>query len=157
MSRNPANSNEASGDLCSLGSVRRGLREMVTPHATPESVGEIELVAHEIVMNALLHTPGEVYAVIVICESEGMRRLRFWVEDCSLHRPSLRLIELWETRGRGLWIVDHFVDRWGVEIAPNGKSVWAEFSLDGYMKSDPPFNLLESGAEILRGVRWRLR
>jgi hypothetical protein len=38
---------------------------------------------------------------------------------------------LWShVTGRGLFIVSHVVDGWGVEHHPEGTTVWATFALD---------------------------
>jgi hypothetical protein len=38
--------------------------------------------------------------------------------------------------GRGLLLVDHISDRWGSELVPGGKVVWAEVQATGPIPSD---------------------
>ena len=57
------------------------------------------------------------------------RRLRVEVCDDSPRLPSLREAELSEESGRGLWLVRETAVRWGTQLLPRGKCVWAEFAL----------------------------
>lgn len=87
---------------------------------------EIELVADELMTNALMHTEGS--AVVTLRLLTGTdRRLRVEVEDSSSALPRRREAGDDGVSGRGLLLVDTLADAWGVEARGGGKVVWAEF------------------------------
>src|SRR5256885_2322567 len=61
----------------------------------------------------------------------GERRLRVEVRDAAAGRPERRDPSFDDLSGRGLLIVDELADRWGVDEAPPGKSVWFELDAGG--------------------------
>jgi hypothetical protein len=81
------------------------------------------LTSHELVANALrhAHTP----ALLRIRYRDG--RVRIEVADADPRAPR-RVLEPDPTApsGRGLLIVALLAERWGVELAAAGKTVWAE-------------------------------
>jgi hypothetical protein len=89
-----------------------------------EQLDEILLVASELIANGVLHacTPlifrlrTRADGVVVTVED---------LEDTTGFGP-VQTHE-WSTQGRGLAIVDHLADRWGVTPLPSGKVVWAVF------------------------------
>jgi hypothetical protein len=50
------------------------------------------------------------------------------VWDMSTRAPRLRAPEPFSTAGRGLEIVSGLATRWGTELLPDGKNVWAELA-----------------------------
>jgi len=59
-----------------------------------------------------------------------MRRGRqaFWIEvaDSDLRLPRLRVADVDDEGGRGLYLVDALADRWGTRPLDEGKVVWFE-------------------------------
>ncbi|GAA3074748.1 hypothetical protein GCM10020000_69720 [Streptomyces olivoverticillatus] len=106
------------------------IRAAVRAWGARERSDEIELVADELVTNALLHTDGA--AVVTIRMLTGPeRRLRVEVEDKSSALPRRREPGESGVSGRGLLLVDRLADVWGVEPRGGGKSVWCEFIVPG--------------------------
>ncbi|MEU0457667.1 ATP-binding protein, partial [Streptomyces sp. NPDC006129] len=87
---------------------------------------EIELVADELITNALMHTEGS--AIVTLRALTGSEvRLRVEVEDSSSALPRRREAGDSGVSGRGLLLVDLLTDVWGVEARGGGKAVWCEF------------------------------
>ncbi|PJN41901.1 protein phosphatase [Streptomyces sp. CB02959] len=110
-----------------LSAARHMIRAAVRAWGARERSDEIELVADELITNALLHTDGE--AVVNIRMPHGAeRRLRLEVEDGSSSLPRRREPGEAGVSGRGLLLVDRLADVWGVEPRGGGKCVWCEFN-----------------------------
>ncbi|ELS57430.1 SpoIIE family protein phosphatase [Streptomyces viridochromogenes] len=80
-----------------------------------------ELVASELVTNAIRHATGPVQLRLLrdralICE----------VSDGSSTSPRLRRARSTDEGGRGLFLVAQLTERWGTRYTPNGKVIWAE-------------------------------
>jgi hypothetical protein len=54
--------------------------------------------------------------------------LRLSVADGSAVRPVVRQLDGSAPRGRGMRLVGHIADRWGVEDHEGGKRVWLELA-----------------------------
>ncbi|MEU5422425.1 SpoIIE family protein phosphatase [Streptomyces sp. NPDC020799] len=118
----------APADPEALQAARHMIRAAVRSWGARERSDEIELVADELVTNALLHTDGP--AVVTIRMISGPeRRVRVEVEDKSSALPRRREPGESGVSGRGLLLVDRLADVWGVESRGTGKSVWCEFVL----------------------------
>ncbi|MCX5562655.1 SpoIIE family protein phosphatase [Streptomyces sp. NBC_00038] len=116
----------AAGDPEALAEARRMIRAAVAAWGAGERADEIELVADELITNALLHTEGS--AVVTLRVLTGTdRRLRAEVEDSSSALPRRREAGESGVSGRGLLLVDRLTDVWGVEARGGGKVVWCEF------------------------------
>ncbi|MFJ9038939.1 SpoIIE family protein phosphatase [Streptomyces sp. NPDC102406] len=114
------------GDPDSLRAARHMIRTAVRAWGAGESADEIELVADELITNALMHTEGP--AVVTVRVLTGpVRRLRVDVEDTSSALPRRRDAGEAGVSGRGLFLVDRLADVWGVEARGGGKCVWCEF------------------------------
>lgn len=114
------------GDPEALRAARHMIRAAVRAWGARDSADEIELVADELVTNALMHTEGP--AVITLRVLTGPeRRLRVDVEDTSSALPRRRDAGDAGVSGRGLLLVDRLADVWGVEARGGGKCVWCEF------------------------------
>jgi hypothetical protein len=94
-------------------------------------VDTTELLATELLTNALQHTRGD--AVLTATVTSGgagarlpARRLRVEVRDSLAGRPSPRVGTADGTSGRGLLLVDALADAWGVQPCGRGKSIWFE-------------------------------
>ncbi|MER6560932.1 SpoIIE family protein phosphatase [Streptomyces sp. NPDC001027] len=116
----------APGDPEALTEARHMIRAAVRSWGARDRSDEIELVADELVTNALMHTEG---AAIVTLRAltGGDRRLRVEVEDSSSALPRRRDAGESGVSGRGLLLVDLLTDGWGVEARGGGKCVWCEF------------------------------
>ncbi|MFH8987141.1 ATP-binding protein [Streptomyces sp. NPDC017940] len=82
------------------------------------------LLISEIVTNAVRH--GHSHSVRVIAEQPRPDRLRVAVVDKSRRMPELRIVGPDAIGGRGLLLIDALSDRWGADLLPWGKRVWAE-------------------------------
>lgn len=102
------------------------IRAAVRAWGARERADEIELVADELITNALMHTEGA--AIVTLRQLTGAdRRLRVDVEDTSSALPRRREAGMSGVSGRGLMLVDLLTDVWGVEARGGGKCVWCEF------------------------------
>jgi anti-sigma regulatory factor (Ser/Thr protein kinase) len=92
-----------------------------------EEVEAVQLVASELVTNAVLHAPESTAITFeLVLRAEAMRVM---VSDGSPHEPRQPWPQAsWSAQGgRGVTLVDTIVDRWGTEPrSPRGKTVWCE-------------------------------
>ncbi|WMX44962.1 ATP-binding protein [Streptomyces roseicoloratus] len=90
---------------------------------TPQIAEHAVLLVSELVGNAVRHTGARVFAL-------RLQRRRGWirveVRDPSRGLPCLMPVHELDTSGRGLFLVDKLSDRWGVDLAPRGKTTWFE-------------------------------
>ena len=115
-------------DLPAVAETRCILRDSLQHWGVPELVDTTELLATELLTNALKHTRGG--AVLTATLLPGPEhRLRIEVEDSlawrPLPRPALPADEQ-GTSGRGLFLVEALAEAWGVRAGPSGKAVWFE-------------------------------
>lgn len=83
------------------------------------------VIISELMANAYAHAAGT--AVGVSVRRMGRTVVRVSVADRSHRMPILRRLDLAAVHGRGLALVEALSgDRWGVELLPIGKRVWAE-------------------------------
>ncbi|GAB2761579.1 SpoIIE family protein phosphatase [Streptomyces bullii] len=116
----------APGDAEALVEARHMVRAAVGAWGAQDRADEIELVADELITNALMHTEGS--AVVTLRVLTGsQRRLRVEVEDSSSALPRRREAGESGVSGRGLLLVELLTDVWGVEARGGGKCVWCEF------------------------------
>ncbi len=116
----------APGDPEALVAARHMIGAAVRSWGARERADEIELVADELIVNALMHTDGP--AIVTLRVLAGpQRRLRVEVEDRSSALPRRREAGESGVSGRGLMLVDRLADVWGVEPRGGGKCVWCEF------------------------------
>ncbi|MET9436337.1 SpoIIE family protein phosphatase [Streptomyces sp. NPDC006551] len=109
-----------------LSSARHMIRAAVRAWGAVDRSDEIELVADELITNALMHTDGG--AIVTLRVMAGPeRRLRVEVEDRSSALPRRREAGESGVSGRGLLLVDRISDVWGVEPRGSGKCVWCDF------------------------------
>jgi len=81
------------------------------------------LVVAELVANAAQHTTGPMIRVSVSRQVGGLVRID--VADHSRKRPERRETNEYTERGRGLALVEGLAERWGTDLLPSGKRVWA--------------------------------
>ncbi|MFI6562339.1 SpoIIE family protein phosphatase [Streptomyces sp. NPDC050534] len=116
----------APGDPEALTQARHMIRAAVRAWGAGERADEIELVADEVITNALMHTEGAAIVTLRVLTGSD-RRLRVEVEDSSSALPRRREAGESGVSGRGLLLVDLLTDVWGVEARGGGKCVWCEF------------------------------
>ncbi|WP_432007218.1 ATP-binding protein [Streptomyces parvus] len=108
---------------------RHRAARMVLQWGHPGMAGDAALLVSELATNALLHGAirGRLFRVhLTLTEFV----LRVAVSDPRGERlPSLRRADGDDCYGRGLLVVAHLADRWGVEPRTVGKSVFAELSV----------------------------
>ncbi|MFJ9903255.1 SpoIIE family protein phosphatase [Streptomyces sp. NPDC101152] len=117
----------APGDPEALTQARHMIRAAVRAWGAQERADEVELVADELITNALMHTEGAAVVTLRVLTGGGERRLRVEVEDSSSALPRRREAGESGVSGRGLLLVDLLTDAWGVEARGGGKCVWCEF------------------------------
>ncbi|GGY41700.1 magnesium or manganese-dependent protein phosphatase [Streptomyces omiyaensis] len=118
----------AQSDPEALSSARHMIRAAVRAWGAGSRADEIELVADELMTNALMHTDGGAIITLRILPGPE-RRLRVEVEDRSSALPRRREAGEAGVSGRGLLLVDQLSDSWGVESRGGGKCVWCEFAV----------------------------
>ncbi|MGJ5827864.1 ATP-binding protein [Streptomyces ossamyceticus] len=111
---------------------RRTLRLILTMHGLVGLVDTAELLATELVSNAVLHTKGSA-ALRVRRSPEGMVWIGAWDADPEPPRPPQRLELVGEQEGgRGLGLVAACTRYWGwtpsARFGSPGKYVWCELS-----------------------------
>ncbi|MFJ5547916.1 SpoIIE family protein phosphatase [Streptomyces sp. NPDC093225] len=116
----------AQSDPEALASARHMIGAAVRAWGARDRVDEIELVADELMVNALMHTDGPAIVTLRVLTGPE-RRLRVEVEDASSALPRRREAGESGVSGRGLMLVDRIADVWGVESRGSGKCVWCEF------------------------------
>ncbi|WP_237536562.1 SpoIIE family protein phosphatase [Streptomyces sp. SID5785] len=116
------------GDPEALSAARHMIRAAVRAWGARDRADEIELVADELVTNALMHTDGPAVVTLRVLSGPD-RRLRVDVEDTSSALPRRREAGDDGVSGRGLLLVDRLADVWGVEARGGGKCVWCEFAV----------------------------
>ena len=121
-------------DLPAVADARRVLRDSLREWGVPALVDTTELLATELLTNALQHTGGG--AVLTATLSPGPNhRLRVEVRDSLARRPRPRVgrqggpADEYGTSGRGLLLVDALADDWGVKQCETGKAVWFELDV----------------------------
>jgi serine phosphatase RsbU (regulator of sigma subunit)/anti-sigma regulatory factor (Ser/Thr protein kinase) len=118
----------APGDPEALVAARHMIRAAVGAWGARDRCDEIELVADELITNALVHTEGSAIVTLRVLTGPE-RRLRVEVEDPSSALPRRREAGESGVSGRGLLLVDLLTDTWGVEARGGGKCVWCEFQV----------------------------
>ncbi|MEU2546902.1 SpoIIE family protein phosphatase [Streptomyces roseolus] len=116
----------AQSDPEALSAARHMIRAAVRAWGAGSRADEIELVADELMTNALMHTDGGAIVTLRILPG-AERRLRVEVEDRSSALPRRREAGEAGVSGRGLLLVEQLSDAWGVESRGGGKCVWCEF------------------------------
>ncbi|MDJ0383674.1 ATP-binding protein [Streptomyces sp. G-G2] len=115
-------------DLKAVGEVRRSLRELLRHRCRADTADVAELLATELVTNALVHTEQGAE----LSASLTATRLRVEVRDYTGRHPRPYVPTADDgTHGRGLVLVQSLADAWGVNALDalggvTGKIVWFE-------------------------------
>lgn len=123
--------NPAAREVClpaiaeSAGVARRLTRGILQRHwAHPEEfTDEAELLVSELVGNAVRHAGAQVFGLRLL-RRRGWVRIE--VRDPSRALPCLLPVDSLDLSGRGLFLVNHYAQRWGVDLHPGGKTTWCE-------------------------------
>ncbi|CDR10353.1 signal transduction histidine kinase regulatingcitrate/malate metabolism [Streptomyces iranensis] len=94
--------------------------------AQGETVETVELLASEVIANAVLHSSGPCDVVV----TRNAERLRVEVTDTDPTLPSAVAAGPNDESGRGLWLVEALADAWGVRLESEGKTTWFEIRLE---------------------------
>lgn len=91
-----------------------------------DCVEAAQLVVSELVTNAVRHAPGSPAVTLQLTLTDDC--IRVLVSDQGPGDPErIRSDPGSDVRGRGIWIVDAFTERWGTEPDDGGgKTVWGE-------------------------------
>lgn len=98
------------------------------PGADEAVVGDVMLVAAELLANAVDHAGGPL--ALELWLGAGGERLRIDVTDAGGGEPRILPVRADEPRHRGLRIVDRLAVGWGCRPSGTGKTVWAELRLE---------------------------
>lgn len=108
----------------SVAEARRIVRRALEECGRLDLAETAELLVSEVVTNALVHAGTAVDLGVMATESG----VRVEVRDGSPHLPTRRQYAVTAGTGRGLAMLEDFVDEWGVASEPAGKTVWFELS-----------------------------
>ncbi|MGE7436129.1 SpoIIE family protein phosphatase [Kitasatospora sp. NPDC001175] len=124
-------------DLARISELRGELRDALRRWGVVELVDTAELLASELVTNAIRHTDRDaMFTARLYREASrdggatGRARLRVEVEDESDLWPTRRTPGEQASSGRGLMLVEALADGWGVEPRGTGKRMWFELSAE---------------------------
>lgn len=106
----------------SVGQARRFVSSALAELGAGQTTEVAGLLASELVTNAVLHAGGTIRVRV----STGDGRVRIAVGDTSDSHPLPRRASDGDRSGRGLALVMHLAERWGVDDLDVGKEVWFE-------------------------------
>ncbi|WP_406448771.1 ATP-binding protein [Streptomyces sp. NBC_01622] len=113
-------------DKALVAEVRRSVWAALLSWGADEIADDMEVVASEMVSNALKYTGGE--AAVRLRLAKGQAQLE--VEDGSAQQPALRRVGTEAEKGRGLLLVEALAAEWGWRLRKRGaKTVWASLPL----------------------------
>jgi anti-sigma regulatory factor (Ser/Thr protein kinase) len=93
-------------------------------HTSHTVCDAVQLVVSELATNAVIHAR-TAFSISVRCQPSA---IRLAVRDRSQVPPMLRAARPDQASGRGLGLVAAVAVDWGVDPAPDGKTVWAQLS-----------------------------
>ncbi|MFJ1753349.1 ATP-binding protein [Kitasatospora sp. NPDC088134] len=115
-----------------VGPVREQLDKVLTDWGIGSADrGDMMWIAHELVANALRHSPPGRHQVSMFLFPEGHRRV-VAVHDGSRAMPYLPADAVDNSNaesGRGMLLVAGLAERWQADLTPHGKKVWAVLAL----------------------------
>ncbi|MDH6132461.1 serine phosphatase RsbU (regulator of sigma subunit)/anti-sigma regulatory factor (Ser/Thr protein kinase) [Kitasatospora sp. MAA4] len=119
-------------DLARVSELRGELRDALRRWGVAELIDTAELLASELVTNAIRHTDRDAMFTARLYREDGREpRLRIEVEDESDLWPQRRTPGEQASSGRGLMLVEALADAWGVEPRGSGKRMWFELTAGG--------------------------
>jgi anti-sigma regulatory factor (Ser/Thr protein kinase) len=114
--------------LESAPAARRFAKEVARQWGLASLVEKIELAVSELAANAVLHARSR-FVLVLSRDEAGLRISVTDGKPSDVADPGLPAPDA--SGGRGIPIVSAISDRWGVDLGGEGKTVWAEFSVDG--------------------------
>ncbi|MEU9305375.1 SpoIIE family protein phosphatase [Streptomyces sp. NPDC048269] len=112
---------ELDADLSLVAHARELVIDQLTDWQLDELAFVTELVASELVTNAIRYAGGPVGLRLI-----RDRKLTCEVSDPSSTQPRLRRARETDEGGRGLFLVAQLADRWGSRFTRAGKTIWTE-------------------------------
>jgi anti-sigma regulatory factor (Ser/Thr protein kinase) len=107
--------------------IRRRVRGLLVDRGVGAAIiDDALLVVEELVANVLDHAHTRFGLELRLTGTA----LHIAVRDRSGRSPQIRRVDPYAVRGRGLQLVASLSQRWGCEHHADGKTVWAELSLD---------------------------
>ena len=103
---------------------RRFVTGVLTAWGRDDLVDDAALIASELATNAVKHATSP-FRVAVQC---GPAHVRIAVEDLGRTRPHPHAVDSEDQSGRGLTIIQQLAHRWGCDVLPVGKVIWAELA-----------------------------
>lgn len=117
-------------EAASAALVRHELAEQMRRRLIPqESIDDAELVATELVGNAIRHASQAASGKLDVEWDIDAAGVTIAVSDASTTYPRPRAAHDHEPGGRGLTIIEALSDSWGVQPLGVGKRVWAHLPL----------------------------
>ncbi|MEU3901081.1 SpoIIE family protein phosphatase [Streptomyces sp. NPDC045251] len=114
-------------DASVVGTARRLVDQQLAVWDLDEAAYTTELIASELVTNAIRHGKGPVRLRLI----HDRGRLLCEVTDTNSASPHLRHARASDEGGRGLYIVMRLSSHWGVRHGRRDKTIWSEQRLDG--------------------------
>ena len=108
------------GLTSSVPTARRFVESLLTSWGHPEAGWAAAVCVSELAANCALHARTEFRVAI----SVELDVVRMEISDGSLRAPATRDYGTSATTGRGLRMVDECSTAWGVDMNPDGKTVW---------------------------------
>jgi serine phosphatase RsbU (regulator of sigma subunit)/anti-sigma regulatory factor (Ser/Thr protein kinase) len=105
---------------------RRWITRQMGVCGAREAIDVVVLLTSEIVTNAIVHA-GTPLTLRVDTEGE---RVRIAVSDGAPQVPAMGEFDLHSAGGRGMALLDTLADDWGVQVEPDGKTVWFDVTPD---------------------------
>ncbi|MER5767171.1 ATP-binding protein [Streptomyces sp. NPDC001985] len=113
-------------DLKSVPEVRRLLRELLRQWDGADTADVAQLLASELVTNALIHTGHGAVVTATVASSTLRVEVRDFMAGLPVPDPPDRRRDALDVHGRGLVLVESLADSWGVRTQNVGKVVWFE-------------------------------
>ncbi|MFC5957194.1 ATP-binding protein [Streptomyces pratens] len=108
----------------SAATARRLVRVALAVWGLDDLADDGALIVSELVSNAVRHARRE--SIRLTVDRPGAARVRIGVVDFSRVPPAVKEPDDEGEGGRGLVLVNELAVRWGTELLPWGKRVWAE-------------------------------
>lgn len=126
-------------DPASVGAARRAVDDF-SDRLQPDLLADLRLLVSELVTNSVEHGPRSEGTPIGLHLSISNESVRVEVRDggrgfTQQLRPSPPSLDA--ASGRGLYLVDHLADRWGV-AGRRSTSVWVELDRERFDATSPP-------------------